>query len=219
MNRRCQQMETCRFCLEEAFPNTLLEPCQCRGSVRYVHRECLEREFTARTQAGLSAQNCRICGTAYVLLLPVPILLATYVAFPSVMACITLLSTNPVAITILYASALMNWMICFCWKLVPIDYVLKNRGVQSLLAIGLLVPIAHWIPTMSILLSFSIPYMTFALWVADDISPRRIVFGCFGLAEFCLLLGSLVAQTIHYNACLLLSVLSVVPISVLMLTG
>lgn len=212
-------METCRFCLDESSRETLLEPCQCRGSVRYVHQECLEREFTARTQAGLSAQNCRICGTAYTLRLPVPILLMNHVAIPSVMICITLLTTNPVTMTILYMVALMNWTICFCWKLIPIAAALKNPGVQYLLALGLLVPVAHHIPTASVLFSFSIPYVTFALWVAEDTSFRRIVFGCFGLAEFCLLMGSLVVQSIHYNACLLLSVLSVLPISVLMLTG
>lgn len=219
MDGRCQQMETCRFCLEEAMPTTLLEPCQCRGSVRYVHQECLDREFRARTQAGLSAQNCRICGTAYVVRLPIPVLLTGHVAIPTVMVCIALLTPNPVTITILYMTALMNWVICVCWKLVPIVSALKNRWVQCLLATGLLVPIAHWIPSVSILLSFSIPYLTFAIWIADETSIRRIVFGCFGLAEFYLLMGSLVAQSVQFNACLLLSVLTVLPISVLMLTG
>lgn len=33
----------CRICLESDDPETMLQPCQCRGTSAYVHRRCLER--------------------------------------------------------------------------------------------------------------------------------------------------------------------------------
>jgi hypothetical protein len=129
------------------------------------------------------------------------------------------MTTDPVVMTILYTTTMMNWVLCFCWRLVPIVLILRNPWVWGLLSVGLLVPIAHWVPTVTTLAAFSIPYVTFAVWIAEDSSPRRIVFGCFALAEFCLLMAALVSNAyLLFNACLLLSVLSVIPTSVLMLT-
>lgn len=212
-------METCRFCLEDSLPTTLLDPCQCRGSVRYVHEACLEQELIMRARHGMSTQNCRICGTAYALLHPLPLMMVSSVMVPLVLVYITLQVTNPVVMTILYVVALVNWTLCFCWKLVPVLFILRNRWMQSLLSIGLLVPIAHWGPTLAILAAFSIPYATFVVWVSENGSHRRILFGCIALAEVCLLMAALVSTTyLLFNACLLLSVLCVIPMSVLMLT-
>ena len=50
-------MKQCRFCLDDEEPpeNPLIEPCPCTGSIRYVHRLCLER------WAGLGPENARLC--------------------------------------------------------------------------------------------------------------------------------------------------------------
>merc|ERR1719181_1736478 len=55
----------CRYCFEPEGPGRpLIAPCQCDGSVRYVHRACLERW---RLAAGNSdnAARCEICHTEY----------------------------------------------------------------------------------------------------------------------------------------------------------
>lgn len=214
-----EQMETCRFCLDESSQETLVEPCLCRGSVRYVHRECLEREIMARAQTGVSTLACRICNGDYTVPLAVPLLVVSHVLLPLATFYIASTVRNPIIMTILYTLVGMNWTLCLLWKLTPIVSVLRSPTIQHLLSIGLFVPIAHWFPTISTLLSFSIPYIAFLMWVAEQTSPQRIVFGFFGLAEFCLLMGSLMTQTASFNVCLLLSTLSVLPISVLMVTG
>jgi hypothetical protein len=212
-------METCRFCLEEAYPTNLVDPCQCRGSVRYVHPECLDRELITRSRSGMATQNCRICGTAYILATPIPVLAMSHIVLPMTIVSVCIAVTNPIIMTILCMTAVMNWTLCFFWKLTPIVFILRTKSIQCLLAIGLLLPVAHLIPNISILLSFAIPYVTFLLWVTDDPSPHRILFGFFGLVEFCLLMTSFVVQTVSFNVCLLLALLSVLPISSLMITG
>jgi hypothetical protein len=212
-------METCRFCLEESVSTTLLEPCQCRGSVRYVHRECLEQEFAARTQAGLSARNCRICGTPYSLTPPLSLLVMVNILLPATMVGVSVYAPTPITLTILSMATMMNWTLCFFWTLTPVVFVLQSKVIRGLLAAGLLLPVSEWSPTLSILLAFIIPYAAFVNGICEDTPPRRILFGCFGLAEFSLLMGSLLAQPVHYSACLLLSVLSVLPISVSMVMG
>ena len=58
----------CRFCLESGSltskTNPLLSPCVCRGSVKYVHKECLAkwRVTTLRPDQDLI---CPLCKTVY----------------------------------------------------------------------------------------------------------------------------------------------------------
>eukprot|EP00164_Ancoracysta_twista_P000173 GFYU01000251.1.p1 GENE.GFYU01000251.1~~GFYU01000251.1.p1 ORF type:complete len:366 (+),score=62.83 GFYU01000251.1:139-1236(+) len=55
---------TCRFCLERDEPDTMIKPCLCTGTMRWVHRECLdrwravggERSFTKCTECNFDYQ-------------------------------------------------------------------------------------------------------------------------------------------------------------------
>ena len=48
----------CRICLETADAGDLVAPCACAGSVRYVHRACLERW---RAEGAGRALRCELC--------------------------------------------------------------------------------------------------------------------------------------------------------------
>lgn len=55
------KMKQCRFCLEtgNTKKNPLVAPCECKGSVEFVHRACLVR--WARIDPAQNAQTCTIC--------------------------------------------------------------------------------------------------------------------------------------------------------------
>ena len=63
-----QDTYVCRFCLEprNTKKNPLLEPCECRGSIRYVHELCLLR--WRRQDPARNAELCRLCMSPYKLL-------------------------------------------------------------------------------------------------------------------------------------------------------
>jgi len=207
-------METCRFCLEEADPTTLLDPCLCRGSVRYVHPDCLDMELNARARAGTSTKDCRICGSTYVLQ-PTHQLFMLYAVIPTYITYITAYVQPPVLLALLYILAMMNWTLCMCWTLTPTPCILRRRLIRGVLACGLLTPFASTYPITAIVVSFTLPYATFVSWISEEISPRRLLFGLFALSEVFLLTGALTQQV---EACLLLGTLSVLPLSALMLT-
>lgn len=49
---------TCRICLEDQTPETLVTPCRCSGTSAYIHIECLESYFTYYPD-----RICRVCRT------------------------------------------------------------------------------------------------------------------------------------------------------------
>jgi hypothetical protein len=52
----------CRYChLEEPLVNTLISPCLCQGSLRYIHKDCLMRWLTVFEKD----PKCEICNTEY----------------------------------------------------------------------------------------------------------------------------------------------------------
>lgn len=55
--------DICRFCLfgQEEKHNPLLSPCQCRGSVQWVHRICLQKWIIMSE----SLTNCQLCKVDY----------------------------------------------------------------------------------------------------------------------------------------------------------
>ena len=65
-----QETRVCRFCLEskETKKNPLLEPCDCKGSIQFVHERCLTR--WRRMDPLRNADICLICLTPYFLLHP-----------------------------------------------------------------------------------------------------------------------------------------------------
>lgn len=62
-----QERPTCRFCLETTNEkmNPLVEPCGCRGSLRYVHAGCLSR--WRRLNPTRNANKCLLCFVSYTL--------------------------------------------------------------------------------------------------------------------------------------------------------
>ena len=55
----------CRICLQEEIDmNSLISPCQCSGSSKYVHRECLN-EWRRTSRNPLAMTQCMICRTTY----------------------------------------------------------------------------------------------------------------------------------------------------------
>ena len=60
-----QEQPLCRFCLDTANEKTdpLIDPCACRGSLRFVHAGCLSR--WRRINPVRNANICLLCFTSY----------------------------------------------------------------------------------------------------------------------------------------------------------
>lgn len=60
-----QELPLCRFCLDSnnGKRNPLIEPCDCRGSVRFVHEQCLSR--WRRINPARNAKICMLCLEPY----------------------------------------------------------------------------------------------------------------------------------------------------------
>jgi hypothetical protein len=60
-----QDTRVCRFCLESRTTkkNPLLDPCECKGSIQFVHEMCLAR--WRRMDPGRNSIQCLICMTPY----------------------------------------------------------------------------------------------------------------------------------------------------------
>ena len=60
---RMQEVFVCRFChSDEASEASLITPCECKGSMRYVHPECLSNW---RKTSEKARDQCTLCGTKY----------------------------------------------------------------------------------------------------------------------------------------------------------
>ena len=56
----------CRFCLEsdeEGEENPLINPCDCKGSAKYVHWDCLRR--WAKTNPVANGHSCKVCTSEF----------------------------------------------------------------------------------------------------------------------------------------------------------
>jgi len=53
----------CRFCHEKTPP--LIAPCNCDGSIKYIHRSCILRWATMNGQLDYSRLICSLCTTPY----------------------------------------------------------------------------------------------------------------------------------------------------------
>lgn len=52
----------CRICIVDDWQFRLIAPCKCRGSMKYVHQECLDKWRTSRMHG---RSYCEICNTRY----------------------------------------------------------------------------------------------------------------------------------------------------------
>lgn len=55
---------TCRICMETEPAGSLFSPCRCRGTMKYVHRECLQRWRSTSTNQQ-SFYRCDQCHCRY----------------------------------------------------------------------------------------------------------------------------------------------------------
>merc|ERR1712124_102740 len=46
----------------------MLSPCSCKGTVRYVHKDCLLVWISYRLQSRRETQHCELCGTKFMVL-------------------------------------------------------------------------------------------------------------------------------------------------------
>ena len=53
----------CRFCLDEDDPTYMISPCDCDGSIKYVHRRCLDQWVYTDLSRNT---KCFICNTVYI---------------------------------------------------------------------------------------------------------------------------------------------------------
>jgi hypothetical protein len=55
-----QKKGQCRFCLENDSIKNLLSPCDCKGSAKYVHNDCLVKWTEAKPETGHICNSCGI---------------------------------------------------------------------------------------------------------------------------------------------------------------
>lgn len=59
-------MVECRICLEEDDPKNMISPCLCKGSRKYVHRQCLN-EWRLCSNDEDNKTKCTICNFEYII--------------------------------------------------------------------------------------------------------------------------------------------------------
>ena len=60
----------CRICLDEENTGDLISPCECKGTMRYVHRTCLNKWRVSAINTD-SQYFCDQCQFEYILVNPV----------------------------------------------------------------------------------------------------------------------------------------------------
>ena len=66
VNQKMETADQCRFCLdtEGTEENPLIIPCECKGSIRYVHQRCLDK--WRLTEPDRNGFICRLCDSVYI---------------------------------------------------------------------------------------------------------------------------------------------------------
>jgi len=59
-----KDLPLCRICLSDEFPSDLVSPCECKGTIQYVHEGCLNKWRTMH-HATIRQDICQLCMTAY----------------------------------------------------------------------------------------------------------------------------------------------------------
>ena len=55
----------CRICGETCALTTLVEPCECRGGMRYAHHECVQMWISTERGDGRRKEACEVCGVEW----------------------------------------------------------------------------------------------------------------------------------------------------------
>ena len=59
----CEKEAQCRICRDVDKMSLLLSPCACKGSVGFVHKDCLVQWINYRVQTRREIERCELCGT------------------------------------------------------------------------------------------------------------------------------------------------------------
>lgn len=207
-------MNSCRICWEDAPTTSLLEPCLCRGSVRYVHPLCLFRELDARNHMDFADAMCRVCGSPYELSRPKnditrQAIFASFMVFTYTIVFVH----RTFLISMLLSMLSVNMLICAT----PFALRLQNYpGILHILVFGGVVVVIHdFHPLLPIITAGLLPLMTNIYWMTRDITFLRFVAGCLLMVEFNILLYAMYLQpSSNPVALLLFSLMSVLPLSI-----
>ena len=63
INNFTELEKRCRYCYMTTHPQSMIAPCKCTGSVKYVHIHCLERWKRIKN----NPKKCEICNRKYVI--------------------------------------------------------------------------------------------------------------------------------------------------------
>ena len=63
INNFTELEKRCRYCYMTTHPQSMIAPCKCTGSVKYVHINCLERWKRIKN----NPKKCEICNKRYVM--------------------------------------------------------------------------------------------------------------------------------------------------------
>jgi hypothetical protein len=55
---------TCRVCYEQAEEGSLLHPCKCTGSLKYIHEDCL-KTWIVSSEDQVEQGHCEVCNTSF----------------------------------------------------------------------------------------------------------------------------------------------------------
>jgi len=62
------EKQECRLCQDDERAKDLIVPCNCSGSIKYIHRDCLQKwlNYSLRTGKGTNeSTSCTVCGEPY----------------------------------------------------------------------------------------------------------------------------------------------------------
>lgn len=215
-------MDQCRFCLEESPLSTLVDPCRCRGSVRYVHTTCLNRELRFRRQVGDISKACRICKAEYSTPKNYSREILTVLFFGGIGAYSTYLLVNyPAQLTILLVTLLVNYLLGISHAFESIDIGDWYTMMFLLeLGFGLFLPLPPIIPLEDLYMfaSYAIPIVNHSHWLGRIQRVRSEAYCILGhllFAEVILLLLAFHSEPdIPSEAGLILSMTYVLPTAV-----
>ena len=63
INNFTELEKRCRYCYMTTHPQSMIAPCKCTGSVKYVHIHCLERWKRIKN----NPKKCEICNRRYIM--------------------------------------------------------------------------------------------------------------------------------------------------------
>lgn len=206
-------MNTCRICWEDAPTTSLLEPCLCRGSVRYVHPQCLFRELEMRNRVDFLDITCRVCGSLYEITKPRndiarQAIFAIFMLFTYTIAFVH----NTFMITALMCMLFINVLICTTPLVLRLP---EHPFVIHVLAAGAVMLVLHEVSSvLSIVTSGLLPLLVNLYWISREITLLRFLAGTIFMFEFNILIYAMYIHSKSSPAAILLfSLMSVLPLS------